>query len=70
MLSDLYGIALRTIMAEGEARANEIINNSLTDNLLKMRGIEATRDLSNSPNSKVIVIGGGDQGLPLILGGN
>ncbi len=60
----------KRIMAEGEARANEIINNSLTDNLLKMRGIEATRDLSNSPNSKVIVIGSGDQGLPLILGGN
>ncbi len=60
----------KRIMAEGEARANEIINNSLTNNLLKMRGIEATRDLSNSPNSKVIVIGSGDQGLPLILGGN
>ena len=60
----------KRIAAEGEARANEIINNSLTTNLLKMRGIEATRDLSNSPNSKVIVIGSGDQGLPLILGGN
>ncbi|MEM9326539.1 MAG: prohibitin family protein [Bacteroidota bacterium] len=60
----------KRIMAEGEARANEIINNSLTQNLLKMRGIEATRDLSNSPNSKVIVIGSGDEGLPLILGGN
>ena len=60
----------KRIMAEGEARANDIINNSLTDNLLKMRGIEATRDLSNSENSKVIVIGGGKEGLPLILGGN
>ncbi len=60
----------KRIMAEGEARANEIINNSLTNNLLKMRGIEATRDLSNSPNSKVIVIGSGKEGLPLILGGN
>lgn len=60
----------KRIMAEGEARANEIINNSLTDNLLKMRGIEATRDLSNSDNSKVIIIGGGKDGLPLILGGN
>lgn len=60
----------KRIMAEGEARANEIINNSLTNNLLRMRGIEATRDLSNSPNSKVIVIGSGKEGLPLILGGN
>lgn len=60
----------KRIMAMGEARANEIINKSLTDNLLKMRGIEATRDLSNSPNSKVIVVGSGKDGLPLILGGN
>ncbi len=57
------------IQAEGEARANEIINNSLTDELLKMRGIEATTRLAESPNSKVIVIGG-SEGLPLILGGN
>lgn len=60
----------KRIAAEGEARANEIINNSLTNNLLKMRGIEATRDLSNSPNSKVVVIGSGKDGMPLILGGN
>lgn len=60
----------KRIAAEGEARANEIINNSLTDNLLKMRGIEATRDLSNSPNAKVVVIGSGKDGMPLILGGN
>ncbi len=60
----------KRIMAEGEARANDIINSSLTDNLLKMRGIEATRELANSPNSKVIVVGSGDSGLPLILGGN
>jgi len=60
----------KRIMAEGEARANNIINNSLTSNLLKMRGIEATRELSNSENAKVIVIGSGGDGLPLILGGN
>lgn len=60
----------KRIAAEGEAAANKIINNSLTDNLLKMRGIEATRELIQSQNSKVIVIGGGKDGLPLILGGN
>jgi regulator of protease activity HflC (stomatin/prohibitin superfamily) len=60
----------KRIAAEGEAAANQIINSSLTDELLKMRGIEATRDLIQSPNSKVIVIGGGKDGLPLILGGN
>lgn len=58
------------IQAEGEARANEIINNSLTDKLLKMRGIEATTRLAESENAKVIVIGSGEDGLPLILGNN
>ena len=60
----------KRIAAEGESRANEIINNSLTKELLRMRGIEATRELANSQNAKVIVIGSGDDGLPLILGGN
>lgn len=60
----------KRIAAEGEAAANQIINSSLTPELLKMRGIEATKELASSPNSKVIVVGGGDSGLPLILNGN
>lgn len=60
----------KKIAAEGEARANKIINSSLTANLLKMRGIEATIKLSESPNSKVVIVGSGKDGLPLILGGN
>ncbi|OYT10817.1 MAG: peptidase [Bacteroidetes bacterium 4572_112] len=55
------------IAAEGEAAANKIINSSLTDGLLKMRGIEATIKLSESPNSKTVIIGSGKGGLPLIL---
>ena len=58
----------KKIQAEGEARANEIINESLTPELLKMRGIEATLKLSESQNSKVVVIGSGEGGLPVILG--
>lgn len=60
----------KRIQAEGEARANRIISESLTPNLLKMRGIEATIKLSESQNSKVVVIGSGDDGLPIILGGD
>lgn len=60
----------KKIAAEGESRANLIINNSLTSNLLKMRGIEATLELAKSPNAKVIVIGSGKDGLPMILGNN
>lgn len=60
----------RRIEAEGIANYNRIINASLTDKILQQRGIEATTSLSESPNSKVIVIGSGKDGLPIILGGN
>ena len=58
------------IEAQGRADANRIINNSLTPNLLRMRGIEATSKLAESPNSKVVVVGSGKDGLPIILGNN
>ncbi|MCK5856680.1 MAG: prohibitin family protein [Bacteroidales bacterium] len=58
------------IAAEGEAAANKIINSSLTKELLRMRGIEATIKLSESQNAKTIIIGSGKDGLPLILGGS
>jgi len=60
----------RRIEAEGIANYNRIINQSLTDKILQQRGIDATVDLAESSNSKVIVIGSGKEGLPLILGNN
>ena len=57
------------IEAEGKANANRILSASLTDKILKEKGIEATLELAKSPNSKVVVIGGSD-GMPLILGDN
>lgn len=60
----------KRIAAEGEARANNIVNSSLSDKLLKMRGIEATLELSKSPNSKIVIVGSSKDGLPLILGNN
>ena len=60
----------KRIAADGEARANKIINSSLTPALLKMRGIEATTKLAESPNSKVVTIGSSKDGLPIILGNN
>jgi hypothetical protein len=35
---------------------------------LRWRGIEATLQLSQSTNSKVVIIGSGKDGLPIILG--
>lgn len=60
----------RIIEAKAKAESNRILNASLTPNILRDKGIEATLDLANSSNSKVIVVGSGDDGLPLILGGN
>lgn len=61
----------KIIEAQAKADANKILNASLTDKILRDKGIEATIELSKSPNSKVIVVGSdGSDGLPLILGGN
>ncbi|GGZ69344.1 prohibitin family protein [Algibacter mikhailovii] len=56
------------IEAQGKADANRILSASLTDKILQDKGIEATIKLSESPNSKIIVIGSGDSGMPIILG--
>ncbi len=58
----------RRIEAEGQAAAQRILNASLTPQLLRYEGIQATRALAESANAKVVVIGNGADGLPLILG--
>lgn len=57
------------IEAQGKADANRILSASLTDKILRDKGIDATLKLANSPNTKVVIVGGKD-GLPLILGNN
>ncbi len=60
----------RKIEAEGIANYNRIINASLTPNIIKQKGIDATLKLAESQNAKVVVVGSGKDGLPLILGNN
>lgn len=57
----------RIIEAQAKADANRILNASLTDKILKDKGIEATLELAKSPNAKTVIVGGSDGGLPLIL---
>jgi len=57
----------KRIEAEGIAKYNQIINSSLTKNILTQKGIDATIKLSESNNSKVVIIGN-SEGMPLILG--
>jgi regulator of protease activity HflC (stomatin/prohibitin superfamily) len=60
----------KRIEAEGIRDFQNIVTQSITDKLLKWKGIEATTILAESNNAKVVVIGSGENGLPLILGGN
>ncbi len=60
----------KKIEAEGIQKFQTIVSNGINDNLLKWKGIEATESLAKSQNAKVVVIGSGKDGLPLILGGN
>lgn len=56
------------IEANAKAEANKIVSSSLTDRILQDKGIDATLELAQSPNSKIVIVGSGDSGLPLILG--
>ncbi len=56
------------IDAEGKAVANQILSASLTDKILKEKGIQATLELAKSSNAKVVIVGSGKDGMPLILG--
>jgi len=47
------------IDALGKANANRILSASLTDKILREKGIEATLKLAESNNTKVVVIGSG-----------
>ena len=60
----------KRIEAEGIRDFQNIVTQSITDKLLQWKGIEATTILAESNNAKVVVIGSGENGLPLILGGN
>lgn len=60
----------KRIEARGIADFQDIVSVNISNMLLKWKGIEATEKLASSPNTKVIIIGSGKDGLPLILGGN
>jgi prohibitin 1 len=58
----------KAIEAKGIADFQRIVTEGISEKLLEWKGIEATLDLAKSPNAKVVVVGGGKSGLPLILG--
>lgn len=60
----------KRIEAQGISDFQKIVSEGISPALLTWKGIEATEKLSESQNSKVIVIGGGSNGLPIILNTN
>lgn len=59
----------KAVEAEGIRKFQETVTPAISGSYLKWRGIEATMELSKSPNSKIVIIGSGEGGLPVILDG-
>jgi regulator of protease activity HflC (stomatin/prohibitin superfamily) len=57
----------KQVEAEGIAKYQSIVRQGLTSEYLQWKGIEATQALASSPNSKIVIVGAGKSGLPVIL---
>lgn len=57
----------KKIEAQGVREFQEIVSQGINDDYLRWKGIEATQELSKSENSKIVIIGSGSDGLPIIL---
>jgi regulator of protease activity HflC (stomatin/prohibitin superfamily) len=60
----------KRIEAKGISDFQNIVSEGINEQLLKWKGIEATEKLAQSTNTKIVVIGSGKDGLPIILGGD
>jgi regulator of protease activity HflC (stomatin/prohibitin superfamily) len=58
----------KQIEADGISAFQKTVSQGISDSYLRWRGIEATLQLALSQNSKIVVIGAGKDGLPIILG--
>ncbi len=57
----------KRIEAKGISDSQKIISQGLNSQILQLKAIEATEKLANSTSTKVVVIGGGTGGSPLML---
>ena len=60
----------KRIEAAGIRDFQKIVSEGITPSLLKWKGIEATLKIAESPNTKIVMIGNDENGLPVILGGD
>ena len=64
----LVSVEWRITLATGGLKEFLVAKDVSAETPVQEKGIDATRQISESPNSKVIIIGGGESGMPLILG--
>ena len=57
----------KRIEAQGIADFQKIVAAGISEQLLRWKGIEATEKLASSTNAKVVIVGSGKDGLPIIL---
>jgi prohibitin 1 len=57
----------KRIEAQGIADFQKIVAAGISEQLLRWKGIEATQKIAESQNTKVVIIGAGKDGLPIIL---
>jgi prohibitin 1 len=57
----------KRIEAQGISDFQNIVARGISEQLLRWKGIEATEKLAASQNAKIVIIGAGKDGLPLIL---
>ncbi|MFH0990638.1 MAG: prohibitin family protein [bacterium] len=57
----------KRIEAQGISDFQNIVARGISEQLLRWKGIEATEKLAASQNAKIVIIGAGRDGLPLIL---
>ena len=58
----------KQIEANGIRDFQQTVTQGISDSYVRWRGIEATLQLAQSPNTKIVIIGSGKDGLPVILG--
>ena len=58
----------KRVEAIGTMVYQDIISATLNETLLKWQAVQATQNLAESENAKVVIIGSGKEGLPVILG--